>query len=112
MEFKFNKYNNYIGSTEYQKTWTKHIFKKQPDINFTAAKHDVHYSMIFAERNQVVRLIMKIMYDLVFLVLGITRCFKNLRWGGIGIIMIFYIVLLISSPYYLWINRNVIFDLD
>ena len=103
---------NYIGNKPWHYNLTKYISKKYPDINWTAKKHDWHYMLMLGERNNVVRLVMKIMYDLVFLVLGTTRCFKNFRWDGIGLVIILYIILLISSPYYLWINRDVTLDLN
>ena len=97
---------NYIGSSDWQKQFTKWIAIDYPEINFTAYKHDSHYLLMLAERTQVLRFIMKLCYDLVFLILGIFRCLFKGHLLGIPIVINLTIILICSSFWYLYINRN------
>jgi len=112
MKLKFDKRNNYIGSSEKQKKYTYWIYKYYRDINFTAFKHDWHYILMMGERNQGVRFMMKVMYDLIFLVLGCIRCLKNYRIDGAIIVIILYLILLFSTPWYLWVKRKTNYNLS
>jgi len=61
----FNSKEKYMGNTEWQKQYTKHIIKKYPDMNFIYYTHDIHYVIMLAQRNVVVRFIMKVFYDII-----------------------------------------------
>ena len=106
MQLKFHKEKNYIGCNKKQHKYTKWIVKYYHTINYTSFKHDLHYYLMKAERNYLVRLVMKLMYDLVFVVLGAIRCTKSGRLDGIIIVLILYLCLLVSTPWYLWVTRN------
>lgn len=105
---RFNPLTNYIGCAPWQKRFTNRIAKKYPEINFACFKHDLHYILMFGESNIFIRIIMKIMYDVVFLVLGVIRCLIKLIPAPIGAlwVIVFFIALILSSIYYLWINRK------
>lgn len=111
MEIRFNPKNNYIGATPFQHKLTKWIAKLYSDINFIAFKHDINYYIMLADKNFVIRLILKVFYDLLFLILGIVRLIKNLRFEGIIIVIILYLCLLLSSLNYLWLKRGVYINL-
>ena len=105
--FIFRKEKNYIGNAEWQHKVTKKISLLFPEINFTAAKHDLHYALMLGEKNHVIRFILKIFYDLIFLFGGILRLlFKPKQWGGIAIVCILYFILLITTPYTLFKYRK------
>jgi len=108
----FNPLENYIGNKTWQYKFTSYICKYYPDINFTAYKHDWHYTLMLGERNIITRLVMKIMYDLIFLVLGIVRLLINLRFDGLIWILILYLCLFFSSLWYLYENRAVTVNLS
>ena len=108
---KFNSKTNWIGNESWMYKYTNVIAKNYPEINFTAFKHDNHFEWIIAESNFVVRFILKIMYDLIFLILGIIRNLIKFRPGAIPIMIILYLLLLISTPWYLWKKRNQQIDL-
>lgn len=103
---KFNPSTNYIGSAPWQKRFTNWIAKKYPEINFAAFKHDHHYRLMFGESNIFIRIIMKLMYDLVFLILGVVRCLFKFAPIGASIVVGLFTALIASTIYYLWINRK------
>ena len=102
---------NYIGNMPWMYKFTQKISELYPEINFTAFKHDNHYAWILAESNIILRLVLKIMYDLIFLILGILRNLVKFRPDAVPIMICLWIVLLISTPWYLYITKNKQIDL-
>ena len=101
MQFQpFDKTKNYIGNSKWQYKLTNWIAYYFPLINFTAYEHDIHYYTMFLEFNPIKRFIMKILYDLIFLVMGILRLLLTINPRdllGIPIVILLYGVLFITS---------------
>lgn len=108
---KFDPKINWIGNREWMYKFTDKISKNYPEINFTAFKHDGHYYWIYAESNMFIRYIMKLMYDLIFLILGSFRCLIKYRIDGIPIVILLYLLLFFSSPWLLYVTKNKQIDL-
>ena len=64
--FLFNKNKNYIGNKEWMYKYTNKIKYLFPEINFSAYKHDIHYTLLLAEKNHIIRFLLKLFYDLIF----------------------------------------------
>lgn len=103
----YNKNNNYIGNSEKQKEYTKHIYKKCSALNYTSYIHDFLYTLLYRETNLFNRLIMKILFDLIFLIVGIFRSIFKIQFYSIIFTVVGYIILL-SSTFYppVWNKRN------
>jgi uncharacterized membrane protein len=104
----YNKNNNYIGSSKKQKEYTKHLYKKCSALNYTSFVHDFLYGvLLYREINIVNRIIMKMLFDLIFLIVGIFRSIFTLQFNSIVFIVLGYIILLISTFYFpVWNKKN------
>lgn len=106
---------NYCGTYERQAFFTKWIPLQNflPGINKGCFFHDTRYSMIFNEdqdqRRSILRLLfLKFIVDVIFLFEMLKFSFKNtknpLKWSGkILISVLFFLIVLIATPYYAWI---------
>lgn len=101
MQFQpYNENKNYIGNSKIQYKLTNWIAYYFPTINFTAYEHDIHYYTMFLELNPIKRLVMKIMYDIIFVVMGTIRLLLTINPKdllGIPIIILLYGILLITT---------------
>ena len=93
-KMKYKRYHNYIGSSKLQRFLTYPIKMIWECINFTAYEHDERY---YNSKNLKLD---KKEYDNMFLTDGCRRCFIQLRWLGIPIIITLYIILILSTNYY------------
>jgi len=99
---KYNKKVNYIGCSDFQYKLTNFIYLKYCAINYTAYVHDTLYKFLWSERYFIPMLIFKILFDLVFLIMGIFRSLRNLQPIGATITIILYLILTIATPYYIY----------
>jgi len=103
----YNKSHNYIGNSSNQHKLTKYFYKKMSGINYSAFIHDHLYGeILLQEHNPINRLILKLLFDIVFLVMGFFRCLFNFQIYGCIYTILFYTILVISTPYYLWTHRR------
>lgn len=100
----YDKNLNYIGSSENQKKYTNLIFSKYSGINRTAYNHDRFYNLMLQEEYLFFAIILKLFFDLIFIIMGILRSLKRFELFGIPIAFIFGIILIITTPYYLKLN--------
>ena len=102
---KYNKNFNYIGSSDLQKKITKHYYKKYSALNYSSYVHDELYTIMWFEKGIVNRVCLKIGFDFVFLMMIILRSIKSLQFRGLILGIIFFIILIVSTPYYFYKNR-------
>jgi uncharacterized membrane protein len=103
----YNKQFNYIGNSEKQKKYTKHLYRRCSALNYTSFIHDFLYILLYKELNLFNRLIMKILFDLIFLIVGIFRAIFKVQFYSIIFIVVGYIILLVSTFYPpVWNKRN------
>ena len=102
---------NWIGATDKQKRFTKYLYKRYSAINYTAFCHDRLYTLMLQERGWVSRLFLKILFDIVFLGMGIIRSlgtvfriptsweqFKKIcQLDGIIVVSIMYVILALAT---------------
>jgi hypothetical protein len=107
----YDKDKNYIGRNKTEYFFTYWIHKLCPEISFVSYVHDLNYFLLYANSSHLVRFFVKIMYDLVFLIMGVIRNLRKLNLLGVVMTVVLYLVLLISTPYVLFQNRNRLNDL-
>lgn len=98
---------NYIGNADWIYNLTDKVFESCSGINYSAYWHDNLYKFIlFREKYFINKLILKMLLDLLFLVIGFFRCLRNGQVLGLVLILVFYIALLVNTPVYLWRIRH------
>lgn len=104
MEFtqKYMSQLNYIGCSEWQYKFTDLIYKKCSAINYTAYVHDNLYKFLWTEKYFISILLLKFCFDIVFLIMGITRSLRKFQVFGVPLTMILFSALIIGTPYYIW----------
>lgn len=126
---EYDKSLNSIGNTEFQRSITKYIYKKCSALNYTSYIHDILFSILFnimrlfkeiidKELNfinrqclkvlfNIISFTIKILFDLVFLLLGILRSIFKGQPHSLFFVLLFYLVLLISTIYKpLWYKED------
>lgn len=99
---KYNRDKNYIGNSEWQYKITDKFYLKCSGINYSAYWHDNLYkNILWTEKYLINIILIKILLDLLFLVMGFFRSLRNFQFLGMIIIFILYIALLISSFFYI-----------
>ena len=94
---------NYIGNSPWQYKYTDKLYRRLSGINYTAYWHDILYGeLVWKEQGVIMKTLLKILLDLVFLVMGFFRCVRNVQIHGCVIVIILYLVLLINTPFYIW----------
>lgn len=95
---------NYLGSSDKQKRFTRHIKRRFGRLNFISYLHDQFYNIILQVENVYLFLILKFLVDLMFLICGIfLNVFRfNLYLGVYGIIItiLMYLAILVYTPRY------------
>lgn len=103
---KINDYDgkvNYIGNADWQYKYTDKFYRSISGINYTAYWHDILYGQLMQrEQGFVAKLLLKVLLDLVFLVMGFFRCLRNLQLHGCVFTIILYVILLVSTPYVMY----------
>ena len=104
---KFDPKKYYMGDSPWLMKYTKPIEDEYPDFRFISHLHDLHYLIMLSQRNIIIRIIMKICYDIIYGVMGIVRgIFSQYSPGQVIISIVVMVVLIITTPYYLYKNRN------
>jgi hypothetical protein len=98
----YDKMHNYIGNAECQYNITKYIYRRCSGVNYTAYIHDNLYCILIRERYLLNKIILKFLFDIQFLLMGIIRSLRNFQIFGILVTFIFYLILLFHSPYYIY----------
>jgi len=105
MNIKFLEWNNYIGSSEKQKRYTKYIAKYSRNINFISFIHDWLYKILLNLNNPFLFFICSFFADCIFLFGGIFKSLTqiNLIKGVIEIIIfiIGFILITVWKPIYI-----------
>jgi len=99
---KYDTNINYIGNSEWQYKFTSIIYNKCKGINYTAYIHDNLYNILWAEKYLIALIVSKVLFDIIFLVMGIIRSLRNLEVQGVFFAIILYLVLLLSTPYFFY----------
>jgi hypothetical protein len=99
---KYHKEHNYIGNAEWQYKITNYFYRSCSGINYTAYVHDNLYLFLPREKYILNKLILKIIFDLQFIFMGTLRCLFKFQLHGIILSVILYLILLISSPVYIY----------
>jgi len=102
----FKVENNYIGVTPKHKKMTNWIYKRYCQVNYTAYIHDNLYNIMKFEKYLINQIISKIFFDIIFLIMGILRSLSKAQLGGLFIIVILYVILFVSTPYYFTHLKN------
>ena len=104
MEIKetYEREINYIGASPSHWNKTDWISKRYGFINYTSYIHDKLYSIMLREETIFNKLVLKMCFDLVFLVLGVCRGIKKFQLLGLMPLIILFIILIVSTPYYLY----------
>ena len=96
----YNRQVNYIGNSERQKKFTKYLYRKCSALNYTSFVHDFLYGeLLYRELNLFNKLIMKTLFDLVFLIVGIFRALFKIQFYSIIFISLAYIALFLCTFY-------------
>lgn len=100
---EYDRNINYIGNAEWIYNITKYIYRKWSGINYTAYWHDIFYKHILHKEHGIInRVLLKILLDLVFLVMGFFRCLFNFQVYGCVAVIGLYLVLLCHTPFYIY----------
>lgn len=92
----------YIGNADWQKNILFFLFAYISALNYTAYWHDILYKYIlWLERFIIAQILLKILLDLVFLIMGIARSLRNLEIVGVLLCPLLYLVLLFDTPRYI-----------
>ena len=101
----YNSKKNYIGHSPWQYKITNKFYRKISAINYAAYCHDTLYGwLLWNEKGVVMKILLKIVLDLVFLIIGFFRCLmrKKPQLHGCVAIVILYTLLFIHTPFYIW----------
>lgn len=99
----------YTGTHPWMYKITGPLEKIYPEIKFTSYKHDGHIAWTFMEKNQLVRLVVTIGYDIMYLITGIFRLLVHPKqWTGIVFMVLFFLILIFPPvlAWRQWSNRN------
>ena len=95
---QFNIINN-IGNAIWLYWFTNFIYKYCEILNNASEIHDILYEILYYNINWINRIVLKILFDLIFLLFGVFRALLVLRVWEIVPIMLSYLILLISTIY-------------
>ena len=103
---KYNKKHNYIGNDNWQYKVTNKIYKRYSALNYGAYVHDQLYVILLKEKYLFNLILLKTLFDIQFLLMGIFRSIRNLQPIGVLLTTLLYLVLLFSSPFYIYSHKK------
>lgn len=100
-------WKNYIGNSEKQKKITQKFYRTASGINYSAFIHDNAYEhVLWKEDGLLMKFLLKILLDLVFLVMSFFRCLRNAQFIGCLLSIVLWIILLLHTPIYILKGNN------
>ena len=102
----YNKEHNYIGNRDWQYKITGTFYKQCSAINYSAYVHDDLYIFIYREKYLFNQILLKVLFDLIFLFMSFFRSLRNLQFKGMFLTPILYLFLLLNTPHYIYNLRK------